>query len=596
MLKHQKIIIIFKIFISLSKQDKSGLLYTDCLAHLLIYVTILNSILQSLDLESENQVNSEIQDKKSNEYKDEKSENMSEQSLNPEAEGINSVLNTELESKQIKDTSIKELQSLDDQCESGQQNQRQILPGDDVKNEDRIECDSSDNTQEKNDQISNSMNKCASNVDKPICGSSNSSADNDDRQKTSFKENVTEHSNTMSAETTCVVQSDNKTLDESKQNDELGLQNEPTQSESSQSNKNNLNCDTQNVPVEQDSFIGQIQMQEQVTLTSQLKKQVTLTSQLKEQEQVTLTSQLKEQVTLTSQLKEQEQVTLTEQIPSHEQDSLNTQILEQDKDSSNTQIQNKEITNDAAEDNEINGKKKEASFEDSLVSDLNTVEKGKTCENETLLQTENQTEINVKEESVNQSESPINVSRSQDSLVSDLDAIENNAKCLKNESEHVPQREINNKESEMEIEDYDQVESVNEIEGQIDASSIKEGQFDSSDDEDSKQNEDFNNGQQSSNGRAGIEYDNLSGDISEDSSSGMISENKINGIETDMPLDLISESSCSEYPSLDTPGPPTPMSSTVETGSNSMGPTQSKRSRLGSSGNSAADVKSSYKQ
>jgi hypothetical protein len=96
---------------------------------------------------------------------------------------------------------------------------------------------------------------------------------------------------------------------------------------------------------------------------------------------------LKEQVTLTSQLKEQEQVTLTEQIPSHEQDSLNTQILEQDKDSSNTQIQNKEITNDAAEDNEINGKKKEASFEDSLVSDLNTVEKGKTCENETLLQT-----------------------------------------------------------------------------------------------------------------------------------------------------------------------------------------------------------------
>lgn len=572
------------------------MLYTDYLAHLLIYVTILNSILQSLDLESENQVNSEIQDKKSNEYKDEKSENMSEQSLNPEAEGINSVLNTELESKQIKDTSIKELQSLDDQCESGQQNQRQILPGDNIKNEDRIECDSSDNTQEKNDQISNSMNKCASNVDKPICGSSNSSADNDDRQKTSFKENVTEHSNTMSAETTCVVQSDNKTLDESKQNDELGLQNEPTQSESSQSNKNNLNCDTQNVPVEQDSFIGQIQTQEQVTLTSQLKKQVTLTSQLKEQEQVTLTSHLKEQVILTSQLKEQEQVTLTEQIPSHEQDSLNTQILEQDKDSSNTQIQNKEIKNDAAEDNEINGKKKEASFEDSLVSDLNTVEKGKTCENETLLQTENQTEINVKEESVNQSESPINVSRSQDSLVGDLDAIENNAKCLKNESEHVPQREINNKESEMEIEDYDQVESVNEIEGQIDASSIKEGQFDSSDDEDSKQNEDFNNGQQSSNGRAGIEYDNLSCDISEDSSSGMISENKINGIETDMPMDLISESSCSEYPSLDTPGPPTPMSSTVETGSNSMGPTQSKRSRLGSSGNSAADVKSSYKQ
>jgi hypothetical protein len=573
-LKHQKIIIIFKIFISLSKQDKSGLLYTDCLAHLLIYVTILNSILQSLDLESENQVNSEIQDKKSNEYKDEKSENMSEQSLNPEAEGINSVLNTELESKQIKDTSIKELQSLDDQCESGQQNQRQILPGDNVKNEDRIECDSSDNTQEKNDQISNSMNKCASNVDKPICGSSNSSADNDDRQKTSFKENVTEHSNTMSAETTCVVQSDNKTLDESKQNDELGLQNEPTQSESSQSNKNDLNCDTQNVPVEQDSFNGQIQMQEQVTLNSQLKKQVTLTSQLKEQEQVTL----------------------TEQIPSHEQDSLNTQILEQDKDSSNTQIQNKEIKNDAAEDNEINGKKKEASFEDSLVSDLNTVEKDKTCENETLLQTENQTEINVKEESVNQSESPINVSRPQDSLLRYLDAIENNAKCLKNESEHVPQREINNKESEMEIEDYDQVESVNEIEGQIDASSIKEGQFDSSDDEDSKQNEDFNNGQQSSNGRAGIEYDNLSCDISEDSSSGMISENKINGIETDMPMDLISESSCSEYPSLDTPGPPTPMSSTVETGSNSMGPTQSKRSRLGSSGNSAADVKSSYKQ
>jgi hypothetical protein len=573
-LKHQKIIIIFKIFISLSKQDKSGLLYTDCLAHLLIYVTILNSILQSLDLESENQVNSEIQDKKSNEYKDEKSENMSEQSLNPEAEGINSVLNTELESKQIKDTSIKELQSLDDQCESGQQNQRQILPGDNVKNEDRIECDSSDNTQEKNDQISNSMNKCASNVDKPICGSSNSSADNDDRQKTSFKENVTEHSNTMSAETTCVVQSDNKTLDESKQNDELGLQNEPTQSESSQSNKNNLNCDTQNVPVEQDSFNGQIQMQEQVTLNSQLKKQVTLTSQLKEQEQVTL----------------------TEQIPSHEQDALNTQILEQDKDSSNTQIQNKEIKNDAAEDNEINGKKKEASFEDSLVSDLNTVEKDKTCENETLLQTENQTEINVKEESVNQSESPINVSRPQDSLLRYLDAIENNAKCLKNESEHVPQREINNKESEMEIEDYDQVESVNEIEGQIDASSIKEGQFDSSDDEDSKQNEDFNNGQQSSNGRAGIEYDNLSCDISEDSSSGMISENKINGIETDMPMDLISESSCSEYPSLDTPGPPTPMSSTVETGSNSMGPTQSKRSRLGSSGNSAADVKSSYKQ
>lgn len=564
MLKHQKIIIIFKIFISLSKQDKSGLLYTDCLAHLLIYVTILNSILQSLDLESENQVNSEIQDKKSNEYKDEKSENMSEQSLNPEAEGINSVLNTELESKQIKDTSIKELQSLDDQCESGQQNQRQILPGDNVKNEDRIECDSSDNTQEKNDQISNSMNKCASNVDKPICGSSNSSADNDDRQKTSFKENVTEHSNTMSAETTCVVQSDNKTLDESKQNDELGLQNEPTQSESSQSNKNNLNCDTQNVPVEQDSFNGQIQMQEQVTLNSQLK--------------------------------EQEQVTLTEQIPSHEQDALNTQILEQDKDSSNTQIQNKEIKNDAAEDNEINGKKKEASFEDSLVSDLNTVEKDKTCENETLLQTENQTEINVKEESVNQSESPINVSRPQDSLLRYLDAIENNAKCLKNESEHVPQREINNKESEMEIEDYDQVESVNEIEGQIDASSIKEGQFDSSDDEDSKQNEDFNNGQQSSNGRAGIEYDNLSCDISEDSSSGMISENKINGIETDMPMDLISESSCSEYPSLDTPGPPTPMSSTVETGSNSMGPTQSKRSRLGSSGNSAADVKSSYKQ
>jgi hypothetical protein len=563
-LKHQKIIIIFKIFISLSKQDKSGLLYTDCLAHLLIYVTILNSILQSLDLESENQVNSEIQDKKSNEYKDEKSENMSEQSLNPEAEGINSVLNTELESKQIKDTSIKELQSLDDQCESGQQNQRQILPGDNVKNEDRIECDSSDNTQEKNDQISNSMNKCASNVDKPICGSSNSSADNDDRQKTSFKENVTEHSNTMSAETTCVVQSDNKTLDESKQNDELGLQNEPTQSESSQSNKNNLNCDTQNVPVEQDSFNGQIQMQEQVTLNSQLK--------------------------------EQEQVTLTEQIPSHEQDALNTQILEQDKDSSNTQIQNKEIKNDAAEDNEINGKKKEASFEDSLVSDLNTVEKDKTCENETLLQTENQTEINVKEESVNQSESPINVSRPQDSLLRYLDAIENNAKCLKNESEHVPQREINNKESEMEIEDYDQVESVNEIEGQIDASSIKEGQFDSSDDEDSKQNEDFNNGQQSSNGRAGIEYDNLSCDISEDSSSGMISENKINGIETDMPMDLISESSCSEYPSLDTPGPPTPMSSTVETGSNSMGPTQSKRSRLGSSGNSAADVKSSYKQ
>jgi hypothetical protein len=534
----------------------------------------LNSILQSLDLESENQVNSEIQDKKSNEYKDEKSENMSEQSLNPEAEGINSVLNTELESKQIKDTSIKELQSLDDQCESGQQNQRQILPGDNVKNEDRIECDSSDNTQEKNDQISNSMNKCASNVDKPICGSSNSSADNDDRQKTSFKENVTEHSNTMSAETTCVVQSDNKTLDESKQNDELGLQNEPTQSESSQSNKNNLNCDTQNVPVEQDSFNGQIQMQEQVTLNSQLKKQVTLTSQLKEQEQVTL----------------------TEQIPSHEQDALNTQILEQDKDSSNTQIQNKEIKNDAAEDNEINGKKKEASFEDSLVSDLNTVEKDKTCENETLLQTENQTEINVKEESVNQSESPINVSRPQDSLLRYLDAIENNAKCLKNESEHVPQREINNKESEMEIEDYDQVESVNEIEGQIDASSIKEGQFDSSDDEDSKQNEDFNNGQQSSNGRAGIEYDNLSCDISEDSSSGMISENKINGIETDMPMDLISESSCSEYPSLDTPGPPTPMSSTVETGSNSMGPTQSKRSRLGSSGNSAADVKSSYKQ
>ena len=574
MLKHQKIIIIFKIFISLSKQDKSGLLYTDCLAHLLIYVTILNSILQSLDLESENQVNSEIQDKKSNEYKDEKSENMSEQSLNPEAEGINSVLNTELESKQIKDTSIKELQSLDDQCESGQQNQRQILPGDNVKNEDRIECDSSDNTQEKNDQISNSMNKCASNVDKPICGSSNSSADNDDRQKTSFKENVTEHSNTMSAETTCVVQSDNKTLDESKQNDELGLQNEPTQSESSQSNKNNLNCDTQNVPVEQDSFNGQIQMQEQVTLNSQLKKQVTLTSQLKEQEQVTL----------------------TEQIPSHEQDALNTQILEQDKDSSNTQIQNKEIKNDAAEDNEINGKKKEASFEDSLVSDLNTVEKDKTCENETLLQTENQTEINVKEESVNQSESPINVSRPQDSLLRYLDAIENNAKCLKNESEHVPQREINNKESEMEIEDYDQVESVNEIEGQIDASSIKEGQFDSSDDEDSKQNEDFNNGQQSSNGRVGIEYDNLSCDISEDSSSGMISENKINGIETDMPMDLISESSCSEYPSLDTPGPPTPMSSTVETGSNSMGPTQSKRSRLGSSGNSAADVKSSYKQ
>ena len=550
------------------------MLYTDCLAHLLIYVTILNSILQSLDLESENQVNSEIQDKKSNEYKDEKSENMSEQSLNPEAEGINSVLNTELESKQIKDTSIKELQSLDDQCESGQQNQRQILPGDNVKNEDRIECDSSDNTQEKNDQISNSMNKCASNVDKPICGSSNSSADNDDRQKTSFKENVTEHSNTMSAETTCVVQSDNKTLDESKQNDELGLQNEPTQSESSQSNKNDLNCDTQNVPVEQDSFNGQIQMQEQVTLNSQLKKQVTLTSQLKEQEQVTL----------------------TEQIPSHEQDSLNTQILEQDKDSSNTQIQNKEIKNDAAEDNEINGKKKEASFEDSLVSDLNTVEKDKTCENETLLQTENQTEINVKEESVNQSESPINVSRPQDSLLRYLDAIENNAKCLKNESEHVPQREINNKESEMEIEDYDQVESVNEIEGQIDASSIKEGQFDSSDDEDSKQNEDFNNGQQSSNGRAGIEYDNLSCDISEDSSSGMISENKINGIETDMPMDLISESSCSEYPSLDTPGPPTPMSSTVETGSNSMGPTQSKRSRLGSSGNSAADVKSSYKQ
>ena len=550
------------------------MLYTDCLAHLLIYVTILNSILQSLDLESENQVNSEIQDKKSNEYKDEKSENMSEQSLNPEAEGINSVLNTELESKQIKDTSIKELQSLDDQCESGQQNQRQILPGDNVKNEDRIECDSSDNTQEKNDQISNSMNKCASNVDKPICGSSNSSADNDDRQKTSFKENVTEHSNTMSAETTCVVQSDNKTLDESKQNDELGLQNEPTQSESSQSNKNNLNCDTQNVPVEQDSFNGQIQMQEQVTLNSQLKKQVTLTSQLKEQEQVTL----------------------TEQIPSHEQDALNTQILEQDKDSSNTQIQNKEIKNDAAEDNEINGKKKEASFEDSLVSDLNTVEKDKTCENETLLQTENQTEINVKEESVNQSESPINVSRPQDSLLRYLDAIENNAKCLKNESEHVPQREINNKESEMEIEDYDQVESVNEIEGQIDASSIKEGQFDSSDDEDSKQNEDFNNGQQSSNGRAGIEYDNLSCDISEDSSSGMISENKINGIETDMPMDLISESSCSEYPSLDTPGPPTPMSSTVETGSNSMGPTQSKRSRLGSSGNSAADVKSSYKQ
>ena len=574
MLKHQKIIIIFKIFISLSKQDKSGLLYTDCLAHLLIYVTILNSILQSLDLESENQVNSEIQDKKSNEYKDEKSENMSEQSLNPEAEGINSVLNTELESKQIKDTSIKELQSLDDQCESGQQNQRQILPGDNVKHEDRIECDSSDNTQEKNDQISNSMNKCASNVDKPICGSSNSSADNDDRQKTSFKENVTEHSNTMSAETTCVVQSDNKTLDESKQNDELGLQNEPTQSESSQSNKNNLNCDTQNVPVEQDSFNGQIQMQEQVTLNSQLKKQVTLTSQLKEQEQVTL----------------------TEQIPSHEQDALNTQILEQDKDSSNTQIQNKEIKNDAAEDNEINGKKKEASFEDSLVSDLNTVEKDKTCENETLLQTENQTEINVKEESVNQSESPINVSRPQDSLLRYLDAIENNAKCLKNESEHVPQREINNKESEMEIEDYDQVESVNEIEGQIDASSIKEGQFDSSGDEDSKQNEDFNNGQQSSNGRAGIEYDNLSCDISEDSSSGMISENKINGIETDMPMDLISESSCSEYPSLDTPGPPTPMSSTVETGSNSMGPTQSKRSRLGSSGNSAADVKSSYKQ
>ena len=564
MLNHQKIIIIFKIFISLSKQDKSGLLYTDCLAHLLIYVTILNSILQSLDLESENQVNSEIQDKKSNEYKDEKSENMSEQSLNPEAEGINSVLNTELESKQIKDTSIKELQSLDDQCESGQQNQRQILPGDNVKNEDRIECDSSDNTQEKNDQISNSMNKCASNVDKPICGSSNSSADNDDRQKTSFKENVTEHSNTMSAETTCVVQSDNKTLDESKQNDELGLQNEPTQSESSQSNKNNLNCDTQNVPVEQDSFNGQIQMQEQVTLNSQLK--------------------------------EQEQVTLTEQIPSHEQDALNTQILEQDKDSSNTQIQNKEIKNDAAEDNEINGKKKEASFEDSLVSDLNTVEKDKTCENETLLQTENQTEINVKEESVNQSESPINVSRPQDSLLRYLDAIENNAKCLKNESEHVPQREINNKESEMEIEDYDQVESVNEIEGQIDASSIKEGQFDSSDDEDSKQNEDFNNGQQSSNERAGIEYDNLSCDISEDSSSGMISENKINGIETDMPMDLISESSCSEYPSLDTPGPPTPMSSTVETGSNSMGPTQSKRSRLGSSGNSAADVKSSYKQ
>jgi hypothetical protein len=80
----------------------------------------------------------------------------------------------------------------------------------------------------------------------------------------------------------------------------------------------------------------------------------------------------------------------------------------------------------------------------------------------------------------------------------------------------------------------------------------------------------LNNGQQSSNGRAGIEYDNLSCDISEDSSSGMISENKINGIETDMPLDLISESSCSEYPSLDTPGPPTPMSSTVETGVNKM--------------------------
>lgn len=70
--------------------------------------------------------------------------------------------------------------------------------------------------------------------------------------------------------------------------------------------------------------------------------------------------------------------------------------------------------------------------------------------------------------------------------------------------------------------------------------------------------------------------------ISEDSSSAIISDcNKLNGLDNDVAQELISESSCSEYPaSLDTPGPPTPMSATVETGS--TGPTPVKRNRLGS--------------
>lgn len=68
--------------------------------------------------------------------------------------------------------------------------------------------------------------------------------------------------------------------------------------------------------------------------------------------------------------------------------------------------------------------------------------------------------------------------------------------------------------------------------------------------------------------------------ISEDSSSAIISDgNKINGV--DIAQELVSESSCSEYPAgLDTPGPPTPMSASIETGS--TGPTPAKRNRLGS--------------
>ena len=105
-------------------------------------------------------------------------------------------------------------------------------------------------------------------------------------------------------------------------------------------------------------------------------------------------------------------------------------------------------------------------------------------------------------------------------------------------------------------------------------SNAKDLQSDISDDEDSR-NETDNNGEKNLNTRT--EYDSFL--FSEDSSSTFMPERKINGMEVDAAL--ISESSCSEYPpSLDTPGPPTPASCTVDTGS--TGPTPAKRSRQGS--------------